>query len=224
MWVLSFHAFSEEFFARFDLELIEKAAKLLDFHNKEKNVRIFLMLVDNMKNIPAYEYNMSDIDVLSLVYKLQNRYWVDPELTQMLSDLKDFFEENQKSYSSIEKLLKQIERKNLKWGPCHTEQFWKENSPIFEKNKDFLDAISKIVFDCLGKDASDRTKAVACFDLGEFAKYSRVGKQHLDGMHIRERMAQLMQDPKGSAELKKEAITCYQKILMDASWSAQSFA
>lgn len=81
MWVLSYHSYAEEFFADFNLELIEKAAKLLDFHNKEKNVRIFLMLIDNMKTVPAYEYQMSDIDVLALVTKLQNRYWVDPELT-----------------------------------------------------------------------------------------------------------------------------------------------
>lgn len=35
-------------------------------------------------------------------------------------------------------------------------------------------------------------------------------------------MTAMMQDPKASAEVKKEAITCYQKILMDA-WTANSF-
>ncbi len=32
-------------------------------------------------------------------------------------------------------------------------------------------------------------------------------------------MTAMMQDPKASAEVKKEAITCYQKILMDAHYT-----
>jgi hypothetical protein len=35
-------------------------------------------------------------------------------------------------------------------------------------------------------------------------------------------MTKLMRDPKTSAEVKKEAITCYQKLLM-TSWSSNDF-
>lgn len=104
LWVLSYHEFSQAYFESFELEILEKAAKLLDFHNKEKNVRIFLMLLDNMKSNSAYEEHMADIDATSLIGKLQNRYWVDPEVTQLLDDLLEFFNENQKNFSSFEKL------------------------------------------------------------------------------------------------------------------------
>lgn len=87
-----------------------------------------------------------------------------------------------------------------------------------------MQMINNMVKYCLGGDAPDRVKAVACFDLGEFAKYSTLGKKTLDGLHIRETLAALMQDPKSSAEVKKEAITCYQKILIDSSWTAGSFS
>ena len=45
----------------FNLEILEKTSKVLDFHNKEKIVRIFLKLVDNLKDVPVCEEHMSDI-------------------------------------------------------------------------------------------------------------------------------------------------------------------
>ena len=62
------------------------------------------------------------------------------------------------------------------------------------------------------------TKAVACFDLGEFAKFYHHGKEFLNKLDVKTKMAELMQANNVSAQVKKEAITCYQKLLMD-SWS-----
>ena len=59
-------------------------------------------------------------------------------------------------------------------------------------------------------------KAVACYDLGEFARFFPLGKQYLEGMHANSKIAGLMGSPKSSPELKKEAITAYQKLLMNA--------
>ena len=164
---------------------------------------------------------MSDVDAYTLICKLENRYWVDPDVNKSLADLKQYFEEHQKEYSSIEKFKAQVERRQLKWGPCHTEEFWKQNAVLFEKNTDYMKLIDIIVDECLTS-PHDRVKAVACYDLGEFAKLCHRGKQTLDAKDVRGKMTAMMQDPKASAEVKKEAITCYQKILMDA-WTANSF-
>lgn len=130
LWILSFHGDEEghsshHFFGDFNLEILEKTSKVLDFHNKEKIVRIFLKLVDNLKDVPVCEEHMSDIDAYALICKLENRYWVDPDVNKNLADLKQYFEEHQKEFSSIEKFKAQVERRQLKWGPCHTEEFWK---------------------------------------------------------------------------------------------------
>lgn len=61
--------------------------------------------------------------------------------------------------------------------------------------------------------------AVACFDIGEFAKFFRHGKEFLDKLGVKSKMANLMKADTVSAQVKKEAITCYQKILAD-SWSS----
>ena len=70
--------------------------------------------------------------------------------------------------------------------------------------------------------ADDRTKAIACYDLGEFARFFAFGKQILEQLAVKEKIIELMGQPKSSAELKKEAITCYQKMLMH-SWSSSEF-
>ena len=108
----------------------------------------------------------------------------------------------------------------MRWGPCHTEKFWMENCILFDKQEN-LHLIDMVVNQCLSSE-DDRVKAVACFDLGEFSRFYHNGKEFLDRLGVKEKMTKLMRDPKTSAEVKKEAITCYQKLLMN-SWSSQDF-
>lgn len=216
LWILSYHEFTYEYFEDYTLSIIEKVTKVMDYHSKEKIARIMLMLFDNLKDIPDCQDHLSEIDALNLIIKLQNRHWVDEDINKMLDDLYSYFEENQKVYSSIDKFKKQIERKQLRWGPCHTEKFWQENAYQFD-NADNLKLIEKLVKDCLESE-DDTVKAVACFDIGEFSKYYAHGKRYLEKFNIRMLMTQLMANQTVSAEVKKEAITCYQKLLM-GSWS-----
>lgn len=58
-------------------------------------------------------------------------------------------------------------------------------------------------------EVDDRSKAIACYDLGEFARFFAFGRQILEGMNLKEKIIQLMGLKSSSAELKKEAITCY---------------
>lgn len=64
-------------------------------------------------------------------------------------------------------------------------------------------------------------QAVACYDLGEFARFFPLGKEFLEERNTKEYLAQLMGSQGSSAELKKEAITAYQKMLMH-SWGQSS--
>lgn len=53
------------------------------------------MLIDNLKEAKGgCEEHMADIDAYNIIIKLQNRHWVDPELTKMLDDLEIYFESN----------------------------------------------------------------------------------------------------------------------------------
>lgn len=58
-------------------------------------------------------------------------------------------------------------------------------------------------------------KAVICFDLGEFARCYVKGRDYLlGGSGGKEAIQAIMGNKQVTPELKKEAITAYQKILM----------
>jgi len=82
--------------------------------------------------------------------------------------------------------------------------------------------IKEICDKCLADEAEDRVKAVACFDLGEFCRFFPNGKTILERHNVKAKMTHLMQSKNVSSEVKKEAITCYQKLLMN-SWSSNDF-
>jgi V-type H+-transporting ATPase subunit H len=60
------------------------------------------------------------------------------------------------------------------------------------------------------------TVAIALFDIGEFAKYFNYGRQYLDKLMVKPKIYKLMQKSEDQ-EIKKEAITCLQKLIV-TSW------
>jgi hypothetical protein len=65
---------------------------------------------------------------------------------------------------------------------------------------------------------------VACYDLGEFARFSPTGKTYLENKGAKEEIIKIMAAKEASPELKKEAITSYQRILMKSHGTDQSSA
>jgi len=76
-------------FEDYRLMILEKVCKVLDYFNKEKIVRIILLLFDNLKNNEICLELMSDINALTIITKLQNRHWVDKDITDLLEKLYD---------------------------------------------------------------------------------------------------------------------------------------
>ena len=111
-------------FEDYRLALMEKVAKILDFFNKEKIVRIILMLFDNIKQNEICLEQLSDINAVYIVTKLMNRHWVDKDITDLLDKLAEYLDANYKVFSSIDKWKKEVNKKSLKAGPVHSEKFW----------------------------------------------------------------------------------------------------
>ena len=227
LWILSYNDFAMNGFTDFKLNIIEHVSKILDFFNKEKIVRIICMLFHNLKDNELCLEHLSMINALNLVIKLQNRPWVDPEIVTILEDLFKFFDQNYQEFSSFEKWKAQIKRKSLAWSPVHTEKFW-QTSFIFFNEAENLECIDILVdilewrpTASLDQQALDQMKAVACYDLGEFARFFPLGKSYLENLQANLKIGHLMGSNKSSPELKKEAITAYQKLLMN-SWGQPS--
>lgn len=95
LWISSYHEFTLKRFEDFNLMIIERAVKILDYFNKEKVVRIILLLLDNLKDASDICHEiMSDINLLGTVIKLQNRHWVDQDITALLEKLFEFLDKN----------------------------------------------------------------------------------------------------------------------------------
>ena len=89
------------------------------------------------------------------------------DLKNQILEIINTLNQNYKVYSNFEKYKKELETEKLKWGPCHTEQFWKENVYRFEEDK-FTHI--KHLFELVQHATDPMTIAVALFDLGEFAR------------------------------------------------------
>jgi len=126
LWILSYHDFSLPHFADYQIGIIELVAKILDYFNQEKIVRIVCMLFNNLKTDENCLEHLSMINALNLVVKLQKKPWVDKDIEDKLEELWEYFENNYQEFSSFEKWKKQVERGALTvvGSPCHTEKFW----------------------------------------------------------------------------------------------------
>lgn len=70
LWVLSYHEFSHKYFEDLDLNLIENVLRILDYFNKEKIVRVVLLLIENLKIIEPCHEILSDLNAIQIVAKL----------------------------------------------------------------------------------------------------------------------------------------------------------
>lgn len=102
------------------------------------------MLFDNVKTNEICLEILSDINALSIMNKLLNRHWVDKDITDLLENMHKHLDQNYKVFSSIEKFKKELNKRQLRWGPVHSEKFWQENSFLFN-DKDNLDLIKILV-------------------------------------------------------------------------------
>jgi len=76
------------------MNVIEHIAKILDFSNKEKIVRMICMIFLNLKDDSLCLEHLSMINALNLVIKLRNRPWVDEQIKRILEQLFEYFDQN----------------------------------------------------------------------------------------------------------------------------------
>jgi len=182
LWIVSVHDFT---LPKFDEhEIIEKVAKILDYYNKEKIVRIAMMLFESVMRDKECMDHLSMVNAIVLVGKLKNRVWVDDELKKLFDRLLQEFDANYQEFSSFDKWKKQVDKVRYTWSTVHTEKFWQHNFVMFNISEN-LDYIKKQIafLSMSGHNLQDKKTvealAVVCFDLGEFARFFPRGREFL---------------------------------------------
>lgn len=153
--------------------------------------------MQNIKTDPECLEHLSMINAFNLVTKLQNRPWVDNEIVELLERLWKYFDQNYHEFSSFEKWKKQVQRRQLTWSPVHTEKFWQAAFIFFNEAEnlqciDILIEILALPENHVHYQNIDVMKAVACYDLGEFARFFPLGQAYLETKGAKDRIAAIM--------------------------------
>lgn len=129
---------------------------------------------------------MVDAGILKVIDAALKQNLKDQELIDDIEEVGQIVEKNLIILTSFEKYIKEINTDMLEWGPIHSEKFWKENVKRFEE-QDFH-YIKKLI--SLLESENEKNVAIACYDLGEFARYHPFGKKLLESFKGKEVIAQ----------------------------------
>lgn len=173
-----------------------------------------LLLLDSLSSSKKALEIMSDLNAVEIITKLQQRHWVDQDIKDMLEKQWDVLDENYQEFTSFGKWANEVRHHSLRWGPVHSERFWQDNFIHFD-DKDNLELIRELVR-IVQTSENERSIAVALFDLGEFAKFFKFGRSILDEYQLKPAIYRMMSNTE-SADIKKEAITTLQKLIV-TSW------
>jgi len=154
---------------------------------------------------------MLDGGIMKPIELLTNKNWGDEDIISDLKTLKDDLEKNIVELSTFELYRKEVLSGNLEWSPVHrSEKFWKENSSKFEEEN------YKILVTLKGYLTSEvpnpLVTAVACYDIGEFARIHPRGRTIVQQLGIKIPLMILMEDK--DLEVKKQALTAVQKLMV----------
>jgi len=151
---------------------------------------------------------MVDNDLRKVVDNELRKNIKDEFLKEDLEFILDILEKNYRILSSFEKYTKELATGKLGWGPCHSENFWKEHVKKFEKN-DFQ-LINTLVQLLDSKDIL--TRAIACYDLGEFCRFHHFAKTVLEGNNGKAKLMAMIQEDEGV--VREQALLAVQKMVI----------
>ncbi|KAJ3435405.1 v-type proton atpase subunit h [Anaeramoeba flamelloides] len=189
-------------------EILKSNAK-----TKEKIVRLILSTLVNLANIGNNNSDMVEADLLRILGSLSQRNW-EKQLKSDLDTIYQIVHENLHVLRSWDKYVEEVTSGELTWGPIHKSSlFWRENIGKFEE-KDFR--LLRVLVSHLWN--SDSTiQAIACHDLGEFAKIHPRGKDILSSLEAKGKIMSFLNHQ--DLKLQHEALFCIQKMLV-SGWSS----
>lgn len=196
--------------------VIRKLVQVLKTSGVEKVVRICLATLRNMLELNSsssssgFSEEMIGHDLLKVLDGLSKRKWKDGDILVDTQFISQQLEETIKQLSSFEIYAAEVQSGSLQWSPAHkNERFWRENIQKFEA-RNF--AIVQKLIDCL-KDDDDTVREVACFDLGEFARFHDDGKRVVSKSGGKDGLMKLMKD--SNPKVAKAALLAVQKLMVN---------
>ncbi|KAI1657154.1 ARM repeat-containing protein [Daldinia decipiens] len=197
LWQLSFEAedIGNDLDDEYDIILLY--TQLLRLSPKEKTTRLLLSTLYNL--LEANPYTLLPTAVLArlpaLLQNFSGRHLTDPDLQEDLEKLKEMLEEYQKTKTTFDEYVAEVQTGHLRWSPPHRHQvFWAENA---RKILEFENGeIPRKLADIMKKpwENDKAVLAIACNDVGCLVKEVPEKRYQLEKLGLKTRIMELMQD------------------------------
>lgn len=173
IWNYSFLGEALPYFRKNQYNIVGELANSLNNYTSEKIIRMIVSIVQNLMKCSTLTEELIANNAIRKLNILNQRVFKDTDLTEMLKSVMNVLNANYDILTSFDLYVKEIESGILRFGPRHTDDFWKENVRAFEfEDFKYIKDLIKLV------DSEDvETKRVACFDLGAFACYYPNGRK-----------------------------------------------
>ncbi|KAI1436603.1 armadillo-type protein [Xylaria sp. CBS 124048] len=198
LWQLSFEAsdIGDEMNDEYDIILLY--TQLLRLSPKEKTTRLILSTLHNL--LDANPTTLLPAAVLvrlpALLQNVSGRHLTDPDLQEDLDLLKEMLEEYQKTKTTFDEYVAEVQSGHLRWSPPHRHQtFWVENARriLEHENGEIPRKIAEIMNKPWENDKA--VLAIACNDIGCLVKEVPEKRNQLEKLGLKTRIMELMQDP-----------------------------
>ncbi|KAI1807645.1 ARM repeat-containing protein [Daldinia bambusicola] len=197
LWQLSFEAedIGNDLDDEYDIILLY--TQLLRLSPKEKTTRLLLSTLYNL--LEANPSTLLPTAVLArlpaLLSNFSGRHLTDPDLQEDLERLKEMLEEYQKTKTTFDEYVAEVQSGHLRWSPPHRHQvFWAENA---RKILEFENGeIPRKLADIMKKpwENDKAVLAIACNDVGCLVKEVPEKRYQLEKLGLKTRIMELMQD------------------------------
>ncbi|KAI0838951.1 ARM repeat-containing protein [Hypoxylon sp. FL0890] len=197
LWQLSFEAGEVGDDLNDEYDIILLYTQLLRLSPKEKTTRLVLSTLYNL--LEANPSTLLPTAVLArlpaLLQNVSGRHLTDPDLLEDLDKLKEMLEEYQKTKTTFDEYVAEVQSGHLRWSPPHRHQiFWAENArKILEyENGEIPRKLADIMKKPWENDKA--VLAIACNDVGYLVREVPEKRHQLEKLGLKARIMELMQD------------------------------
>lgn len=202
----------------FSAEAIGVLVGLVAAARREKVVRVAIATLRNLSRAggsdegatsAGFAEAMIDCGLLTTLENFRERKWTDDDVADDLEAVREFLLRNFRELSSMERYEKEVRGERLSWNHLHSEKFFREHAPACDRG-DFK-VVRRLLVHLGSPDAV--TQAVACSDLGEFARFYPNGRSIIKLLGVKPMVMSLMQSE--DAETAQHALLAVSKMMVN---------
>mmetsp|Transcript_4015 Transcript_4015/g.9457 ORF Transcript_4015/g.9457 Transcript_4015/m.9457 type:complete len:481 (-) Transcript_4015:424-1866(-) len=214
VWMLSFNMKMLRQIDQSDAEektigLLKNMVAVVRQVQREKVIRICFAAFRNMLKSEELKGRMVGLGLVDVIKTLNQTE--DRELKENLTKVGEALKKFVGQLSTFEKYTTEVMSGQLQKSAVHNETFWRKNNTLFEKES--YRHIRKLVE--LLDSKEEETLEMACYDLGEFARFHPDGRSIVTRMGAKNKIMRLMVGTREA--VAKQALLCIQKLMV-SNW------